>query len=62
MPCPVMRGELRFMLEGSGESAVAEHAGDGAGAWWCKLCGADCWMTSDTHYFSGFQWGRAVAK
>ena len=32
MPCPVMRGSLRFMPEGSGEFEVAEHAGDEAEA------------------------------
>ena len=29
MPCPVMRGSLRFMSEGSGEFEVVGHAGDG---------------------------------
>ena len=32
MPCPVMRGSLRFMLERSGKFEVAGHAGDGAEA------------------------------
>ena len=29
MPCPVMRGGLRFMLEGSGEFEMVGHARDG---------------------------------
>ena len=29
MPCPVMRGSLRFLPEGFGEFEVAGHARDG---------------------------------
>ena len=50
MPCPVMRGSLRFMPEGSGESEIV-----GGGWRWCSgLCGAD--------YFGDLQRVRAVAK
>ena len=59
MPCPVIRGSLRFMLEGSGEFEVVGGAATVRRRWWSGLCRAYCWMTSDTDCFRGNDaWGR----
>ncbi len=42
MPCPVMRGSLRLMLEGSGEFEVVGRTRDGERRWRSGLCGTDC--------------------
>ena len=46
MPCLVMRGCLRLMLEGSGEFEVVGHSRDGERRWWSGLCRTDCFGDS----------------
>ena len=42
MPCPVMRGSLRFLPEGFGKFEMVGHARDGEEAVVSGLWGADC--------------------
>ena len=62
MPCPVMRGSLRFLPEGSGKFEMVGHARDGEEEVVVWAVRADCWMTSDTDYFGESQRVRTVAK